>query len=115
MVDTPHDIRFFKTESWDEQYRTQCGTSNGLSSWGNQLEFTRDSQLLAVSRVAYEISLFRPDTGRLVATLPSPSPNPWIELSPDGRQLAAGGEDLSIRIWHLDDLRYQLRARRLDW
>jgi serine/threonine protein kinase/WD40 repeat protein len=102
--------RFWKVETWSHS-RDMPGT------FPYAMAFDPRGSLLAISQSRYFIRLVEPATGRELATLEPPSPEPlsWLCFTPDGSQLAVACNTHVVQLWDLRRVREQLAAIGLDW
>jgi WD40 repeat protein len=79
--------------------------------------FSRDSRMLAIAKSFSTVELVEPATGREIATLPAPDPQPINSMcfSPDAGQLAVATDNHVIQLWDLRLIRRQLEELNLDW
>jgi tetratricopeptide (TPR) repeat protein len=72
---------------------------------------------MAIAPSAREIKLLDVDSGRELATLEAPAPEPLRSLCfvPDGSRLVAGTKSGAIQLWDLHRIRARLRPMGLDW
>jgi serine/threonine protein kinase/WD40 repeat protein len=81
------------------------------------LAFSRDGRVLAIARSALTVQLVEPATGREIATLSAPDPQPINSMcfSPDAAQLAVAVNNHSVLLWDLQLIRRRLEELNLDW
>jgi WD40 repeat protein len=74
-----------------------------LSEWETLWAFRSDARLLASA--GRELSLWDPQSGRLLATWPQPSWVTALAFAPQGELLATGHDDGRLRLWDVHRLR----------
>jgi WD40 repeat protein/beta-lactamase regulating signal transducer with metallopeptidase domain len=96
---------------WDIQSRRQQLCLGGLSSWVAALSFSRDGRMLAWSgRGDGLVSLHDTTTGAEVVRLVGHGAQVrGIAFAPDGRALATGGADRTIKLWDVPSSDSSLR------
>jgi len=99
---TPFDLFLWRTSDGSQVQK--------LSSWASQVVFTPNGQLLAApAAVNGEIvKLWRVADGQVLRTLTPPGGAGKgqihaLAISPDGRILAAGGNNQQLRLWRIAD------------
>jgi WD40 repeat protein len=73
--------------------------------------------MLAVTHSCFTVRLMETATGRELATFGMPEPQviSCLAFSPDGSQLAVGGQTPVIYLWNLRLIRQELAEMKLDW
>jgi WD40 repeat protein len=79
------------------------GKQRVLNGGGDCVAFSPDGKLLATAgKSDYAVRLWNTATGALVATLVGhTNAVQALAFSRDGRRLATGGDDQTIRLWHI--------------
>jgi signal transduction histidine kinase len=82
--------------------------------------FSPDGQLAAVVFNRFDVRLYEPASGRVLAVLTAPAPAQiagvrGLTFSADGTELFAAKQDGEIVAWHLPTLRTMLARMGLDW
>jgi WD40 repeat protein len=104
--------------SWDLQ-SWKCAFVSLRSAVAHDpcIALARDVRFMAVTDSAFTVRLLDTATGRELATFGMPEPQviSCLAFSPDGNQLAVGGQTPAIYIWDLRLIRQQLAQMNLDW
>src|SRR5205807_5824509 len=105
-----YDYSFWRLEG-SKWVFSQRSPYQGPGDVPAHLSFTADGKMLAVAHAMDEVKLLDVDTGRELATLPSPSPglSNSVRFSRDGGRLAVGMKQM-IQLWDLRLIRKQLAA-----
>jgi len=84
---------------------------------GRGATFSRDSRVLAIVTSPYAVRLLETASWAELATIEHPYHDiiSWLDLSPDGSQLAVTCETHVIQLWDLRELRRELSGIGLDW
>jgi WD40 repeat protein/Flp pilus assembly protein TadD len=111
---TAQEFRFHRVESWEPGPRWKRDYSGYQPG---TIAFTRSGQTVAIAHSAQEIKLLDVDSGRELATLAAPVPEPLqgLAFTPDGCRLVAGTTTGVIQLWDLRRIRSRLRLAGLDW
>ncbi len=110
-------VRLWKTGTWVPGPTLEENGNGSRSLQYKQFAFSPDVTLIATTSET-EIQLYETRTGRLLAALDAPRPEPLQQLafSPDGTCLFALRRTKGdIEIWDLRQIRRELAARQLDW
>ena len=91
------DVFVIRTADWRPVRRLKH--DGGATS----VDFSADKRLLYTAGYDGTVRSWDLASGRLAGSLPSAGATIWsMDLSPDGKRLAAGGEDSLVRVWRLD-------------
>jgi WD40 repeat protein len=108
----------YEYKSWDLQslQPTWLAPRSGRA-YNACIAFAGDGRLMAVTDSQFEVSLLETATGQGLATfgMPEPQAISCLAFSPDGNQLAVGGQTPTIYIWDLRLIRQELAQMKLDW
>jgi len=104
--------------AWDTQ--TWLGTwmaPRSARAYNARVAFAPNGQVMAVTDSAFTVRLLETATGRVLATFGMPEPQfiHCLAFSPDGSQLAVGGQTPVIYLWDLRLIRQELAEMKLDW
>jgi len=108
----------YEYQAWDARAwrRTYVATRSAYGH-NSRIAFAPNGQLMAVTDSAFTVRLLETATGRELATFGMPEPQmiSCLAFSPDGSQLAVGGQTPVIYLWDLRLIRQELAAMKLDW
>jgi WD40 repeat protein len=108
----------YEYQVWDAR-SWQCTYVAPRSGQGYNacVAFAPNGQLMAVTDSVFTVRLLETATGRELATFGMPEPQfiHCLAFSPDGSQLAVGGQTPVIYLWDLQVIRQELAAMKLDW
>jgi signal transduction histidine kinase len=113
-VSTPSGYSIYETTNWSVRFHVPSQVAGVVPG---AINFNRDGTLLAVSPGIPPIHLVDPQSGRLLGKLTPPNIKnvSWIDVSPDGRQLAAATDHANVDVWNLETLGKELAALNLGW
>jgi eukaryotic-like serine/threonine-protein kinase len=108
------DYRCWKVGTWEPGTRFPRADDTYAEE---PMAITRDGRMGAIARSLQLAQLIDLASGRELATLEAPDPQPlsWFSFSRDGSRLAAAGQNGLIYLWDLRQIRRQLAAMGLDW
>ena len=113
VTGTADEYRFWEVATWRPgltKPRDQVGLPGPMA-------FTPDGRMFAIASTNWDVRLIDPATGRDLAKLTAPDPQPisWIDISPDGGHLAVGCDSRQVQLWDMHLVRRQLAGMGLDW
>jgi WD40 repeat protein len=87
---------------------TRCQWAAEINVSGPSMAFSADRQTLATANGAYEVSLWRLQDKKRLATFRADDQLLCaVTFSPDGRDLIAGGMN-GVHVWHIDDPHHEV-------
>jgi WD40 repeat protein len=113
VTGSAYEYRAWDTQTWRGTY---VATRSALA-YNARIAFAPNGQLMAVTDSAFTVRLLEIATGRELATFGMPEPQmiSCLAFSPDGSQLAVGGQTPVIYLWDLRLIRQELAQMKLDW
>jgi WD40 repeat protein len=111
---TGAEYRFWHTGNWHPAHGIPRSLNGDLPG---PMAFSADSKLLALANTTRNVNLVSPDDGKLLAELEPLPDNEIISLafSPDGAELGLTRVGAPPQLWHLGQIRRDLRGMGLDW
>jgi len=108
-----YEYQVWETHSWLCKFRA---TRPGIA-YNPRIAFSPDGRMLAVTHSCFTVRLMETVTGQELATFGMPEPQviSCLAFSPDGSQLAVGGQTPVIYLWNLRLIRQELAEMKLDW
>ena len=94
---------------WDMSTRTEIRTLTTSTDWLFSLAFSPDGKILAFSS-GHTVRLWNMGSLTQIASLAHPSSLRSVAISPDGRTLASGVWDGTVRLWNLPGLQPEPRT-----
>jgi WD40 repeat protein len=113
VVNMDHACAFVQSGTWQILHRIDAG-SHSTNRWLGRVAFSRDGELLAVSRSRQSIQLIALSPVELLMTLESLVHTPLC-FTPDNRALLAYGQNGEIFRWNIDQIRTHLEPLGLGW
>jgi WD40 repeat protein len=112
-LEVESSYRAWDTQTWQ---CTNVATRSAMA-YNARVAFAPNGQLMAVTDSAFTVRLFETATLRELATFGMPEPQfiHCLAFSPDGSQLAVGGQTPVIYLWDLRLIRQELAVMKLDW
>jgi WD40 repeat protein len=105
---------FWRTSDWALDHRILRPGHEGLSG---QIVFSGDGKIVALSDTRSSLRLVSAQTGETLALI-EPTPEleiDYLALNFDGSELAVSRLGVPPQVWHLNRIRQQLAAIKLDW
>lgn len=103
VIGAPYESRVFDARTGELTTRL-CGTNNSVPA-----RISADAQFFASleqldDRESLSVAIWDTRTGAVIARLWAPLESIWaLDVSPDGRLLATGSTDGSVRVWRITD------------